>query len=384
MLSGTISDSFQNSHNLTTIDLSSNLFTGTIPSSIWALDNLREINLKDNMFKGEVAIDDCSKYDVLGIDNSMWLDDKPIIDCTCCDIEECHVWEITGTKAQTPCPLSNSYSFKFYNLYRIKDIHSRSIQSRGKFAKFDEAQVCLSPTGCYTFSYRDETRTTVEYDRMFSSDSNNLVRNGQCSDVSICGVDFSSSDPRRVMLNHLTQTVDVDIMNPNSIKHQSLCWILTEDNLIDAYNVCDGSLLQRYVIATFYLSTGFVSNLKELGSKDTCEWAGIKCNENGKFVEEISLRATFLNGSIIKEIGYLSHLKVLDLSQNNLGGIIDPFIIEHLPNLEIFSIEDNFIKGELPKDLFSTPKLREIRVKNNLFTGSLPDSIQYSKDLGEF
>ena len=47
---------------------------------------------------------------------------------------------------------------------------------------------------------------------------------------------------------------DLSILDDPSLpEYKALCWIMTEDTLFHDYDVCDGTLLQRYVMALFYI-----------------------------------------------------------------------------------------------------------------------------------
>jgi len=223
----------------------------------------------------------------------------------------------------------------------------------------------------------------IEYDMSFSTKSNSLVIESECEAVSVCNDSFPSSDHRRSILNHLTQTVIPDFTQTDDGKYESLCWMLTSDKKLHNYQICDGTLLQRFVVAAFFVSSGFMANLNELSSIDTCQWPGITCDSNQKFVEVINLEDKELDGFIISEIGYLTSLRVINLSNNRLGGTLDPRIFSFLPTLEVFNIQRNRLKRDIPKELITLPRIREISAYNNLFDGSIPDSIEYSKGLRE-
>ncbi|CAD6260560.1 unnamed protein product [Miscanthus lutarioriparius] len=118
--------------------------------------------------------------------------------------------------------------------------------------------------------------------------------------------------------------------------------------------------------------------------------------------EMSSLRWLFLQGSgfsgVIPEsfLG-LEQLEVLDLSMNNLAGVVPPGFggkFQKLMTLDLsqnglsgpfpeeiarcsmlrrFEVHDNAFTGELPAGLWSLPDLRVIRAQNNRFTGRLPE-----------
>ncbi|KAI3855885.1 hypothetical protein MKX03_011540 [Papaver bracteatum] len=113
-------------------------------------------------------------------------------------------------------------------------------------------------------------------------------------------------------------------------------------------------------------------------------------------------------GIIPKELGYLSNLKVLRLGENNLSGEIPPSLVNlssslthldlllevnrlsgivpsslyNISLLEIFSLLDNHLHGNIPFDIgFTLPNLWYFSVAINNFTGTVPSSLSNSSRL---
>ena len=194
------------------------------------------------------------------------------------------------------------------------------------------------------------------------------------------------SHPRRNKLNHLTQTAmsDLDfIYEPSSNHYKAMCWIFNDDLLFDDYEVCDGTLLQRYVLALFFHSYNLVENYQHLGSSHTCDWPGISCDQSDTFVTKIDLHDQKIKGTLLTEIGLLERLEYIDLSGNKLSGSIDHKKFSYMPLLETFNIANNDINDEIPMELLMLPQIKDINIANNRFVGSLPSDIHYSKTLGE-
>jgi sugar lactone lactonase YvrE len=88
-------------------------------------------------------------------------------------------------------------------------------------------------------------------------------------------------------------------------------------------------------------------------------------------VVEIRLPSSGLRGAIPAEVlQALDKLEVLDLSRNQLSGIIPP-MIANAQNLEVLNLQGNRFTGALPQGFCSMGRLRELNLAGN----SLEDSI---------
>ena len=169
---------------------------------------------------------------------------------------------------------------------------------------------------------------------------------------------------------------------------------MTEDDRLDNYKICDGTLLQRYVLALFYTSQNDVFTFEDFSTYHICDWPGVTCDSGNTFIqnltlnnltgtliteigllqslEVIDLSNSNLTGSLITEIGHLVNLKMLDLSNNRLDGSISSSIFTNVPKLAVFNIFNNNLGGQIPKEMLKTLNLKEIILADNVFVNTLP------------
>lgn len=387
--------------------LSNNSFTGKIPESVWNL-NITGLKLEDNNLFGAVSTEFCANlsfaegftdvYD-LTVDDSSWFLDEPTVTCPCCDNVNCLMWDAeaptVGGTVRPNCLPSSTYNLTVFERYLITDLITNSKKGEGVgVGATKESSFCISPTGCYEVRIEEEDGLddgSLSYDKIYnlsySASSRSLVEQESCDAVNICGAMIDSDHPRRMGLNHLTHLVVADFSiydDPSSNAYKAMCWIMTDDALFDEYDSCDGTLLQRYIMAMFYFSQEDVLNLNDYLPKPTCDWDGVTCDPKGKFVEQIELQGRQLGGTLISEIGLLTRLKKLDLSSNNFVGSLDPVTFNYLPHMEIFHIKENKFENTVPKELVGLPVLKNLDISSNLFVGHLEYTSGYSEKLGKY
>lgn len=451
-LTGTLPEQLENIKSLDVLWLNNNSFTGTIPTQIYGMTLLQSLDLSSNKFSGSILD---TFWDIpfksVSLPNSVLLDDNELtgtvpdefcakdlfdfkvdsfpwyhktkIDCSCCGgTPECYVWNpaislVFGT-IRPPCPKHNIHNFEDFSMYWIIDQTANTTYLENtNIHEPSDMNACLSPTGCYEIQYDEKNGTSDEVIRedfqlSYSASSMSLNKQKQCDAISVCGTIIDPSHPKRALVNHLTQLAISDInllSDPSSPSYQALCWIVTKDTFAegDGYKICDGTLLQRYVMALFYFSHRDAFSFHTFSNEHTCKWPGVKCNSNNQYIEEISLTNRELQGSIITEIGLLQSLKSIDFSSNNLldapfqsfghllnlnsinlsnnklHGILDPTMFTSLRFLRSFNVSNNQIGEEIPREIFEPLQIQNITLANNLFVGTLPKDIKCSQSLGK-
>ena len=396
LLTGTIPDVFGNLVNLTELHLTFNQFDGPIPDSLWNLEHIDIFTASNNDVTGIVPNPFCDKLSRFQMDTSSWFVDTPKVQCACCgERAECYMWDLNfASSDDLRCPSENIVQIDYFNNYWILDYTSNITFSQKLFLTDPiRADLCLSPTGCYQLTYYEDLFSAVfgkieeasTYDLRYSNMLNALMEHDTCDTVDICGVSFNASDPKRSGLNHLTQLVASNLDDTTSFQYNALCWMMTQDQLFYDYEICDGTLIQRYIVALlFSLSEELTNTLNsKLASISTCSWPGILCDSDQKFVESLSLNSE-LKGPLFTEIGLLRTLKSIDFKNIALSGTIDMDIYLSLPKLERLDLSDNDFEGSIPMELFEIPSLKHLRLSGNRLGGTLSITRLCSRSLGTF
>lgn len=142
-----------------------------------------------------------------------------------------------------------------------------------------------------------------------------------------------------------------------------------------------------------------------LSSKHECEWAGIRCDDDGN-VRVIDLSGQNIRGQLPKEFKELRFLQSLMLSWNQLAGTIPEeygsmqylvnfevgfnLLTGTLPtwtetrNLQLFNVGTNSLTGSIPTFLRNMSNLGGLYLFDNAFRGEIPDWIGDVSNLSEF
>ncbi|XP_022852099.1 probable LRR receptor-like serine/threonine-protein kinase At3g47570, partial [Olea europaea var. sylvestris] len=108
-----------------------------------------------------------------------------------------------------------------------------------------------------------------------------------------------------------------------------------------------------------------------------CNWIGITCGRRHQRVRGLNLADMGLGGIIAKEIGELSFLRSLIISNNSFHGFI-PNEIGKLKQLQEIEMRSNGFTGNIPNRIFNLTSLIEINFRNNSLSGSLPMDICFN------
>ncbi|XP_039007110.1 receptor protein kinase-like protein At4g34220 [Hibiscus syriacus] len=118
-----------------------------------------------------------------------------------------------------------------------------------------------------------------------------------------------------------------------------------------------------------------------------CAWTGVNCTEIGVpgtpdafRVTSLILPNSQLLGSISEDIGYIQHLRHLDLSSNFFNGTL-PSSIFNSTELQVLSLSDNVISGELPEATGGMTGLQILNLSDNALAGKVPHNLTALQNL---
>ncbi len=146
----------------------------------------------------------------------------------------------------------------------------------------------------------------------------------------------------------------------------------------------------RAVLVAFYEAaggSGWTRSDRWLTGAPLGDWYGVETDQSGRVVgidlggeilddwQTVHLRAgPGLTGSISPELGRLTGLTSLNLSQNRLRGAI-PRDLGRLAGLTSLNLSHNFLEGSIPPDLGRLAGLTSLNLSHNFFESSIPPEL---------
>ena len=140
--------------------------------------------------------------------------------------------------------------------------------------------------------------------------------------------------------------------------------------------------LERPALVAFYEAadgSNWVNNENWLTDAPLGEWFGVDTDASGRVVR-LDLGGRFqdgeyvtqgLRGVIAPELGALTHLTLLDLDGNDIGGSI-PVEFANLANLRVLDLRWNDLTGPIPPELGNLGKLEALEIYGNNLPGPIP------------
>ncbi|KAI8015071.1 MDIS1-interacting receptor like kinase 2 [Camellia lanceoleosa] len=115
-------------------------------------------------------------------------------------------------------------------------------------------------------------------------------------------------------------------------------------------------------------------------SAGPCSWFGVTCNFDGS-VNRLNLTNSSLNGTLDNfTFSSFPNLAYIDLSMNNLFGVIPP-LIGSLSKLIYLDLSINQFSGNIPPEIGLLTNLDTLHLVKNQLNGSIPQEIGHLKSL---
>ncbi|XP_011097228.1 receptor kinase-like protein Xa21 [Sesamum indicum] len=103
-----------------------------------------------------------------------------------------------------------------------------------------------------------------------------------------------------------------------------------------------------------------------------CSWFGVRCLNQR--VISLLLSGLALQGQLSSDIANMSNLVVIDLSSNDLGGVL-PSELGFLQQLRVLNVTKNSLQGRIPANLSQCGELQELDLSYNFIAGSIPEEL---------
>ncbi|KAK4437922.1 putative LRR receptor-like serine/threonine-protein kinase [Sesamum alatum] len=149
----------------------------------------------------------------------------------------------------------------------------------------------------------------------------------------------------------------------------------------------DGTLLLSFKYSLLSDPLSVLDNW-DYNDVSPCSWTGVTCAQivGGGMppdmfsVISLTLPNSKLLGIVPEDLGFIPHLRTLDLSGNFLNGTL-PNSLFNASELEVLSLANNVISGGIP-EFFAGPKsLRLLNLSDNALAGNIPKSITSLQNL---
>ena len=152
------------------------------------------------------------------------------------------------------------------------------------------------------------------------------------------------------------------------------------DEVYPSGTFCDGvteiPLVECEALEAFYNSTNGPDWAHDSGwlfTNTPCSWYGVSCV--GGHVTSVSLSGNEVSGQLPEELGNLSELEVLNLSENfNISGPIPP-TLGNLSQLRLLDLFKNKLSDPIPGELGNLTELTHLYLSTNRLTGPIPDEL---------
>ncbi|CAN6842265.1 unnamed protein product [Brassica oleracea] len=362
--SGEIPDVFGNLTHLEHLDLSSNKFSGHFPSSLSHCSKLKVLDLRNNSLTGSVDLNFTVFQDLCVLDLASNHFSGPLPD----SLGRCSNMKILSLA-------KNGFTGKIPNTFKnLKSLLFLSL-SNNSFVNLSEAMRVLQHCGNLStlilsknFIQEEVPRDVTGFDNLTILSLGNCGLRGHipswllsCKKLQVLDLSwnhFYGAIPQWIgqmeslfyidfSNNTLTGTIPVALTNLKSLIHLNC----NDSQMID--------------------SSGIPLYVKRNKSSH-----GLPYNQVSRFPPSLYLNNNRLNGTILREIGRLKELHMLDLSRNNFTGEI-PNSISGLDNLELLDLSYNHLNGSIPLSFQSLTFLSRFSVAYNRLAGPIPSGGQF-------
>jgi len=393
-LTGTIPATIGNLTGLTSFDISDNMISGSIPTEVGVLVNLTYFNVNDNNLTGSIptVIGNLVNLTSLELNGNALTGTIPteIGNLVLLDTLELDNNQLSGAVPASVTNL-NVLGRLFLNdnqldvlpgLSAIDSLALLRIQNN-RFTFEDIEPNIGVPSTEFTYSPQDTVGT--------AQDTTKAPGSALTLSISIGGENnqyqwFKDSIAVPGAINSSFTIDPVDFTDAGMYHCQitnTLATALTLTSRSTNVTVANTPLqIDSLAVVALYNSTAGASwtdNTNWLSSQPLSTWSGVTVG--GNRITNLVLEVNNLTGTLPAEIGDLTSLTLLDLSNNQLNAI--PPEIGNLAMLTDLELDNNQLSGVIPTEIGNLAALTRLDVTRNNLTGGIPTSIGNLTELND-
>ncbi|XP_019084997.1 PREDICTED: LRR receptor-like serine/threonine-protein kinase GSO1 [Camelina sativa] len=342
---------------LRVLDLSSNILTGKLPSALGSLKSLEYLSLVHNDFDGFFSLGwlaNLSELTVLKLSsksNSLQVESdkswKPksqmiALVLRSCNLEKVPHFLLHQTDLRLVDLADNKITERFPSWLLANNTKlERLLLQNNSFTSFQ------LPKSAHNLRFLDVSFN--QFNHLFPDNVGWILSHLQFMNLGYNG--FQGNIPS-------------SLGNMKSIGHLDL-----------SHNSFHGKLPRSLIKGCYSLS-----NLKLSHNKLSGQIFPLPGSTNSTFLSVLSLDNNQFTGEIGKGLRTLKQLDLLDISYNNLTGVI-PSWFDELPYISALSFSNNLLEGEIPISLFNISGLQLLDLSANRLSGGIPPHVNSTDGL---
>ncbi|KAL5753223.1 hypothetical protein ACOSQ2_023730 [Xanthoceras sorbifolium] len=136
----------------------------------------------------------------------------------------------------------------------------------------------------------------------------------------------------------------------------------------------DSQVLIRVKSDQLHDSDGKLSNWVTTSDQSPCNWTGITCDAQNKYVVGVDLSRLGISGGFPNGFCRIRTLRNLTLTDNSFKGALSSQSLSPCSHLQVLELSSNEFNGELPDLSREFGSLHVLDLSNNNFSGDIPTS----------